>query len=48
MKKISHHENSITLKSCIVKISQQGFDVPCIDKQLVLQVETEKIYWKIF
>lgn len=44
--KISQHENSITHKSCTLKMSQRGSVVERIDKQLILQVETEKIYWE--
>lgn len=42
--KILHHENSITHKTCVVNMSQRGSVVARIDKQLVLQVETGKIY----
>jgi len=41
--KISLHENPINHKSCVFKI---GFAIRRIDKQLVLQVETETAYWK--
>lgn len=44
--KISQHENSIIHKSCVLKMSQSGSVVERIDKQLILQVETEKMYWE--
>lgn len=44
--KISQHENSISHKSCVLKMSQRGSVVERIDKQLILQVETEKMYWE--
>ncbi|XP_060846758.1 zinc finger MYM-type protein 1-like [Rhopalosiphum padi] len=44
--KISQHENSISHKSCVLKMSQRGSVLERIDKQLILQVETEKMYWE--
>ncbi|KAL4107955.1 hypothetical protein QTP88_018224 [Uroleucon formosanum] len=44
--KLNGHENSINHKTCVFKMKKRGSEVGRIDHQLILQVQTEKNYWK--
>lgn len=45
-KSINKHENSISHKTCVMKMKNRSTNLNRVDKTLQYQVETEKMYWK--
>jgi len=45
-KSINKHENSLSHKTCVIKMKNRSSELNRVDKTLQYQVETEKDYWK--
>ncbi|KAF0702262.1 zinc finger MYM-type protein 1-like, partial [Aphis craccivora] len=43
---INKHENSLSHKTCVIKMKNRSSELNRVDKTLQYQVETEKEYWK--